>query len=280
MPAKWQQWMPLYIDRFLGSPDVQLMEPAAFKGYICLLLAAWQTDGCMLSSDEHDLARTSRLGVKLWKRHRAEILRKFSVLADGLSYHYRNDVEYEIWLEAKRIFEARNRAAQNTNATRSPKRSPSDTAPRSPSRSAAHSNNPLQEQEQEQGEENAREALPPSPAPLGVAECVRPDWEADPAANIPEGLSLVQYANFACDELQAARGNRKAMENAIEAIAQHEGKTLAQATATWIQRAKEHPPAPGKSWTFHVNDGGWKAKEKANAQWDEFVAAGGLDEEN
>lgn len=43
MPAKWQQWMPLYIDRLRGSLSVQVMSGDAFKGYVYPLMAALET---------------------------------------------------------------------------------------------------------------------------------------------------------------------------------------------------------------------------------------------
>ena len=115
MPAKWQQWMPLYIDRFLGSSDVQMMEPAEFKGYVCLLLAQWQTDDCSLPSDHEELARISRIGTRLWRKHSDRILRKF-VIANG---RLRNEVCYEEWLKALATFDRNCEVAEELKRKRS-----------------------------------------------------------------------------------------------------------------------------------------------------------------
>lgn len=105
MPAKWQKWMPFHIDSFYSSPWVQAMHPAAQAGYLKLLAAEWQTDDCTLPADEEDLAILSGLGRwDLWKEHAKTILRHFSKLEDG---RLQNGVCLREWMEAKRIFEAR-----------------------------------------------------------------------------------------------------------------------------------------------------------------------------
>jgi uncharacterized protein YdaU (DUF1376 family) len=119
LSAKWQQWMPLHIDRFLGSPAVQSMSPAAQMGYLRLLMTSWQSEDCTVSSDPLDLAENSGLGDDLWTQHSARILRKFSSV-DG-NGKLRNSVCYEEWREAKRIFEARKAAAIKTTEIRSPR---------------------------------------------------------------------------------------------------------------------------------------------------------------
>ena len=115
MPAKWQQWMPLKIDAFRGSPSVQAMHPAARAGYIYLLASAWQTDDCTVPSDENVLSEISGLGEKLWKVYGPKILRKFS--SNG-HQSLLNHVLYAEWSEAKRVFESRQVAAQRTNTVR------------------------------------------------------------------------------------------------------------------------------------------------------------------
>ena len=117
MPAKWQQWMPFYIEAFLSSSSVQAMAPAARLGYICLLLRSWQSEDCTISSDPLALAEDSTLGDKQWAIHGPRILRKFDSV--GESGRLRNAACYDRWLEAKRVFESRKQAAQKTNAARS-----------------------------------------------------------------------------------------------------------------------------------------------------------------
>lgn len=123
MPAKWQRWMPFEIDAFKGSPAVQAMPPAARLGYWYLLSDAWQTDDCTIPSDPIDLADRSGLGDELWAIHGPRILRKFSPIEN--TGRLRNEAEFERWSDAKRIYDARQNAADRTNKQRSPSRSPS-----------------------------------------------------------------------------------------------------------------------------------------------------------
>jgi hypothetical protein len=116
--------MPFHIDRFRGSPDVQAMHPIAKLGYLMLLASQWQTSDCLISSDPIDLAAASSLGDKLWAQHGPRILRKFETIDGKL----RNSVLYIEWMEAKRVFEARQASAHRTNIVRSPSRSPSRSA--------------------------------------------------------------------------------------------------------------------------------------------------------
>ncbi len=99
----------------MGSRYVQAMHPAARSGYLYLLAAQWQSDDCMVPSDEEELAALSGLGV-LWGEFSRVILRHFPAVDDG---KLRNDVCFEEWSEAKRIFDSRRQAANTTNS-RSP----------------------------------------------------------------------------------------------------------------------------------------------------------------
>jgi hypothetical protein len=119
--------MPFHIDRFRGSPDVQAMHPAAKWGYLSLLAFQWQTADCTLPDDPLDLAAASGLGDDLWPVHSARILRKFPPLDIG--GRRRNEVCFQEWSEAKRIFEARAAAARKTTQTRAPRRKPTVTVP-------------------------------------------------------------------------------------------------------------------------------------------------------
>ena len=117
MAAKWQQWMPLHIDRFFGSPAVQAMHPTAQMGYLRLLAACWQSEDCTVPADPIDLAEKSGLGDDMWAQFGPRILRKFERV-DG-NGHLRNLVCYEEWKEAKRVFDSRREAAAKTNSARS-----------------------------------------------------------------------------------------------------------------------------------------------------------------
>jgi uncharacterized protein YdaU (DUF1376 family) len=103
--AKWQQWMPWYIDRFMASRYVQDMHPSAQMGYLYLIAAQWQSDDCCLPDDEEDLAVLSGLKKwNLWTEFSKAILRQFPKTESGKR---QNAVCSGLWLEAKRIFEAR-----------------------------------------------------------------------------------------------------------------------------------------------------------------------------
>lgn len=115
MAAKWQQWMPLHIDRFKGSPSVQAMHPIARIGYLYLLLCCWQSDDCTIPSDDLTLADLSGLGDDLWQVYRERILRKFERNRDNSLV---NSVLLSEWNDAKRIFESRKAAANRTNTVR------------------------------------------------------------------------------------------------------------------------------------------------------------------
>ncbi len=139
MAAKWQQWMPWYIDRFMASRYVQDMHPSAQMGYMYLIAAQWQSDDCCLPDDEEDLAVLSGLKKwNLWSEFSKAILRQFPRIESG---QRQNAVCCEIWLEAKRVFEARRDSAKNTNrratdiTARSPHGHRTVTA-KTPSRSA------------------------------------------------------------------------------------------------------------------------------------------------
>jgi hypothetical protein len=115
MAQKWQQWMPFHINRFKASSAVQAMHPAARSGYWYLLSAAWESEDCALSPDPFDLAEKSGLGDELWAIYSIRILRNFITMPDG---RLRNQVSFEEWCEAKRIFEARQESAKRTNQIR------------------------------------------------------------------------------------------------------------------------------------------------------------------
>lgn len=246
MPAKWQQWMPFKIDAFKASAAVQAMHPTARSGYLYLLSAAWQSEDCTISADPLDLAEESGLGDELWNEFGARILRKFEVTESG---RLRNRVIADEWADAKRVFESRSASGHRTVSIRSPKTQHKVTDGLSVAQ-ADTGTGTLTETVTKTSTGEQRASAPP-PEPLSLND--------DPEANIPEGLTLIQYRQFACEQLQAAKSyrNQVAMQEGIEAIVEHEGKTPAQATLSIIQRGREHPPDKG-NWHFWVNDGGWK----------------------
>jgi uncharacterized protein YdaU (DUF1376 family) len=115
MAAKWQLWMPLYIDRWKGSAHVQAMRATARAGYLYLLTAAWQTEDCSLPSDDDELAILSGLPDDEWTEHKDKIRRQFIVSADG---RITNAVLKAEWTKAKQIFESRQSNALRTHSKR------------------------------------------------------------------------------------------------------------------------------------------------------------------
>jgi uncharacterized protein YdaU (DUF1376 family) len=267
MAAKWQQWMPLYIDRFLGSEDVQMMEADAFKGYVCLLLAAWQTDDCTLPINPDELARKSRLGAKKWAKFGAEVMRKFRMVTVTVSgtvtERYRNDVEFEIWTEAKRVFDARSAAGNHTNKQRSP--TPKHPGDRSGDRSAKGGAIPPTVTGTVTGTgtgTGGTAPAPPDPTPPKPDPTPEPPYDpnADPADTIPDGLSLVQYAIFVLSEagVPASYTLKVKTGDAIEILAKDEACGLPVATRRMLDRMRKAAEGGPVKWNFWLEDGGWK----------------------
>lgn len=261
MPSKWQQWMPFKIDSFRGSAAVQAMHPTARSGYLYLLTSAWQSEDCTISSDPLDLAEESGLGDDLWKEFGARILRKFIAIENG---RLRNSVLFEAWKDAKRIFDANHCTPEELHRKRS-------QAGRK-GNEVRWNNNANDRNGNKNRSHNDRKA---SPTVTGTVTGIKISTgerasaphpgeplmpiDDNPEANIPDGLSIVQYRQFACEQLQTAKSyrNQVAFQEGIEAIVEHEGMTLPQATLAIIQRGRAHPPDKG-NWNFWVNDGGWK----------------------
>ena len=114
MAAKWQQWMPFHIDKFRGSPAVQAMHPTARSGYLYLLSAQWQSEDGIIPADA-DLPALSGLGDELWAKYKDRILKCFVIGPDGEMVNQKCRQE---WEEAKRVFNARKKAANRTNKDR------------------------------------------------------------------------------------------------------------------------------------------------------------------
>ena len=276
MSAKWQKWMPLYIDRFLGSPDVQMMEAPEFKGYLCLLLAAWQTDDCTLPFDHEELARISRLGKRLWKKHSDHILRKFAMTNGRL----RNEVEYEEWIKAQRTFEGnyeaseelkrkRSEAGKKGNQSRWSDRNLSQVRSQTIANESQVRSQPIAKPIASaitNGSQNialtgtvtgtgtgtgGTPPLPPEPSH---------DFTADPEDTIPDGLSRGQYANFVLDGvgIAASFGLQAKMGNAIAILAKEETCGIPVATKRMLDRMREAAAAGPVKWNFWLEDGRWK----------------------
>jgi uncharacterized protein YdaU (DUF1376 family) len=90
------------------------MKSAARSGYLYLLSSAWQTDDCCLPDDDAELIVLAGMADEEWAQHGPTIRRRFVKTENGL----RNEVEFEEWNEAKRVFESRQTNARRTNTKR------------------------------------------------------------------------------------------------------------------------------------------------------------------
>jgi len=67
----------LYVNDWLGSTKIALMDPAAEGAYIRLLCHAWNDPDTTLPNEEQILILLSRLGSRRWKKYRSMILKCF-----------------------------------------------------------------------------------------------------------------------------------------------------------------------------------------------------------
>ena len=162
MAAKWQQWIPFHIDRFMASLSVQAMHPAARWGYWCLITRQWQSEDCTITADELQLAEMSGLGDELWAAHGTRILRKFQSVEDG---RLRNAVCFAEWQDAKRVYDKRRENADRTNSVRSPSRSPSENGTVSDSSSSRYAY--TQTGQDRTGQNNIKQGQDRTPLPVG-----------------------------------------------------------------------------------------------------------------
>lgn len=85
-----------YPSDFVGSPDVQAMEPHEIGGYILLLCMAWNSDRHgYLPDDENLLRRWSKLTREQWAESRELILKKFPGKEEGWRTNPRMVLEAE-----------------------------------------------------------------------------------------------------------------------------------------------------------------------------------------
>ncbi len=92
------------------------------------------------------------------------------------------------------------------------------------------------------------------------------DFDADPAENIPDGLSPVQYAVFVLQEVGVAASHALKVKtgDALELLARDEGCGLAVATRRMLDRMRDAARAsPPPKWFFWLEDGCWKAPATA-----------------
>ena len=122
MPAeKWQQWMPLHIDRFTGSRQVQCLAPAGRAGYFYLLFAQWQSPDSTIPDDDEELAIASGLGDDVWASVKKVLLKQFPVISPGKR---QNAVCLKEWQTALTKFETYHERASAGGRAKAQKSSP------------------------------------------------------------------------------------------------------------------------------------------------------------
>ena len=83
------------------------------------------------------------------------------------------------------------------------------------------------------------------------------DFNQDPEANIPEGMTILQYAGFVLQQASIPAGYALKVKtgDTIELLAKDESCSLAEATRRLLERMRNAGP---QKWNFWLQDGGWK----------------------
>jgi hypothetical protein len=108
----------------------------------------------------------------------------------------------------------------------------------------------------------------PSPPPLPALP-----WDSDPEDNIPEGLSILQYANFVLEicSIPSSYGLKVKMGDAIDMLSRDENFSISSATKHMLDRVRAAPS--GTKWNFWLQDGGWKQTQHAGVSTVDWDAA-------
>ncbi len=279
MAAKWQQWMPLYLNRLRGSLSVQAMSGDAFKGYIYLLMASWESEDCTIPSSDAELAVLSGLMSK-WKKNAPAICAKFQAVTvtvgDTVTERLQNTVLLEIWKDTKRIYDARSLSGHRTNQIRSPKQAKDgdrygdhDAIP--PTRTGT-----VTETETKTGTRGTPPSAPPDLTPVNAEPLDPLPFDAEPEDNIPDGLAPMQYAHFVLTEAAIPAGYALKVKtgDAIEMLARLESCGMAAATKRLLDRMRAAQARGDKVNGFWLEDGRWKKEsgDSADAERDAFLA--------
>lgn len=88
--------MPLFVNNWLGSHRISMMNPAQEGAFFRLLLHQWQSEDCSLPMDDDSLAMLSRLGSD-WQKNSNKIKSCF-LEVEG---RYRNERCYHEWKKRK-----------------------------------------------------------------------------------------------------------------------------------------------------------------------------------
>lgn len=70
----------LYVNDFLGSNKILMMDTEAVAGYFFLLLVEWNEKDCGIPTDDTSLVKISRLLPEVWERVKKSILSNFFLL--------------------------------------------------------------------------------------------------------------------------------------------------------------------------------------------------------
>ena len=128
--AKPDTWMPLVIGDYLK--DTTRLTTEQHGAYLLLIMSYW-VEGPPADDDE-ELAATTRLDARAWKKSRDKLLRFFRI-EDGRWRHKRIDEELERWATKKAAYSARAAAGGRAKAA---KRGASSSATSTPEAEAKH----------------------------------------------------------------------------------------------------------------------------------------------
>jgi hypothetical protein len=110
-------------------------------------------------------------------------------------------------------------------------------------------------------ETEAKGEAPPSPVtPKRVTDGYDPS--ADPLENIPEGLTLVQYADFVAEQVGIPAGYALKVKIGDTLGIMASGGLMATAVRGLIERMQAAGP---QKWLFWLEDGGWRDDAGSNA---------------
>jgi len=67
----------LYVNDFLGSNKINMMQPEALAGYTILLFVSWNEPDCGLPTETHSLVKLSKLFPDVFEKAKSSILENF-----------------------------------------------------------------------------------------------------------------------------------------------------------------------------------------------------------
>lgn len=182
MSANTDAWMPFYVGDYLG--DTQRLTTEQHGAYLLLILDYWRNGPP--PDDDGVLAQITRLDAKLWKRHRAALIRLF-VVRDGEWHHKRIDRELDA---AKENADRRSSKAKAAAEARWGNAKPDDQA--SPVDATSNATGIATSNAQRMPQAMLGECPPPSPSPKEEVKNKPPPVSArDKFAGCPPDLRRV-----------------------------------------------------------------------------------------